>query len=166
MIGEEPSTATGGVRIRGLHKHYGDTIALDGLDIDAYPGQILGVAGPNGAGKSTMVKILAAETTPDAGEILIDEQHWSVDIGVHRVAVVHQEPQLFPNLTVGENVMVGREGTRWMRRDLNPQERTVMRDLGIDDVRDRPLEDVPLAIRQRTEIATGTGPTGARVPVR
>ena len=52
------------------------------------------------------------------GEILVDGEPWSVDIGVHRVAVVHQEPQLFPNLTVGDNVMVGREGTRWLRRDL------------------------------------------------
>ena len=50
---------TAGVRIRGLRKRYGDTIALDGLDLDARAGEILGVAGPNGAGKSTMVKILA-----------------------------------------------------------------------------------------------------------
>ncbi len=148
-----PVPAAGGVRIRGLRKHYGDTVALDGLDLDARPGQILGVAGPNGAGKSTMVKILAAETSVDAGEILIDDEPWSVDIGVHRVAVVHQEPQLFPNLTVAENVMVGREGTRWLRRGLREQELTVMRDLGIDAVRDRLLEDVPLAIHQRTEIA-------------
>ncbi len=145
--------APGGVRIRGLRKRYGDTIALEGLDLDAYPGQILGVAGPNGAGKSTMVKILAAETSVDDGEILVDGEGWSVDIGVHRVAVVHQEPQLFPNLTVGDNVMVGREGTRWMRRSLRDQELSVMRDLGIDDLRDRLLGDVSLAVHQRTEIA-------------
>lgn len=149
----EGSPAAAGVRIRGLRKHYGDTIALDGLDLDAHAGQILGVAGPNGAGKSTMVRILAAETEPDAGEILVDGEPWSVDIGVHRVAVVHQEPQLFPNLTVGDNVMVGREHTRFLRRDLTAKEHAVMRDLAIDDVRDRLLEDVPLAIHQRTEIA-------------
>jgi ABC-type sugar transport system ATPase subunit len=148
-----PEGAARGVRIRGLRKHYGDTIALDGLDLDARPGQILGIAGPNGAGKSTMVKVLAAETLPDAGEILVDGEPWSVDIGAHRVAVVHQEPQLFPNLTVGDNIMVGREHTRYLRRDLTPQEHTVMRDLGIDEVRDRLLEDVPLAVQQRTEIA-------------
>ncbi|MET0771995.1 MAG: sugar ABC transporter ATP-binding protein [Candidatus Limnocylindrales bacterium] len=145
--------ATSGVRIRGLRKHYGDTIALDGLDLDALPGQILGIAGPNGAGKSTMVKVLAAETSPDAGEILVDGEPWSVDIGAHRVAVVHQEPQLWPNLTVGDNVMVGREGSRWMRPRLNDAERAVMRDLAIDDLRNRPMEDVPLAVHQRTEIA-------------
>lgn len=145
--------ATSGVRIRGLRKHYGDTVALDGLDLDARAGEILGVAGPNGAGKSTMVKVLAAETEPDAGEILVDGEPWSVDIGVHRVAVVHQEPQLFPNLSVGDNVMVGREHTRYLRRQLDERELAVMRDLAIDDVRGRPFGDVPLAVQQRTEIA-------------
>jgi ABC-type sugar transport system ATPase subunit len=150
---EGPVAPVLGVRIRGLRKRYGDTVALDGLDLDMLPGQILGVAGPNGAGKSTMVKVLAAEVAPDEGEILVDGEPWSVDIGVHRVAVVHQEPQLFPNLTVGENVMVGREHSRYLRRDLTQRELAVMRDLAIDDVRDRLLEDVPLAVHQRTEIA-------------
>lgn len=144
---------TRGVEIRGLRKHYGDTIALDGLDLQARPGEILGVAGPNGAGKSTMIKILAAETPQTAGEILVDGEPWSIDIGVHRVAVVHQEPQLFPNLTVGDNVMIGREHTRWLRRGLNDIERQVMGELGILELKDAPLEFVPLAIQQRTEIA-------------
>jgi ABC-type multidrug transport system ATPase subunit len=61
-----------GLRIRGLRKWYGDTRALDGLDLDAAPGQILGVAGPNGAGKSTLIKILAGETTADGGTIELD----------------------------------------------------------------------------------------------
>src|SRR5439155_1108698 len=77
-----------GVRIRGLRKRYGDTVALDGLDLDARPGEILGIAGPNGAGKSTMVKILAGEVDRDEGEILVDGQPWSSDYGSNRVAVI------------------------------------------------------------------------------
>src|SRR6185437_13053010 len=98
-----------GVSIRGLRKRYGDTIALNGLDLDARPGEILGVAGPNGAGKSTMVKILAGEVDRDDGEILVDGTPWTSGVGSHRVAVVHQEPQLFPNLTVAENILAGYE---------------------------------------------------------
>src|SRR5438876_12284313 len=98
-----------GVRIRGLRKRYGDTVALDGLDLDARPGEILGVAGPNGAGKSTMVKVLAGEVDWDEGDISVDGESWSSEFGSSRVAVVHQEPQLFPNLTVGENVVAGFE---------------------------------------------------------
>lgn len=142
-----------GVVISGLRKSYGDTVALDGLDIEARPGEILGVAGPNGAGKSTMIKILAAETSPDGGDISVDGDAWSVDIGAHRIAVVHQEPQLFPNLTVADNVMIGREQTRYLRRGLNDTERAVMAELGILEVRDRLLGLVPLAVQQRTEIA-------------
>ena len=155
VVPPEPDLANApivGLRIRGLRKWYGDTRALDGLDIDARPGEILGVAGPNGAGKSTLIKILAGEATEDAGEIALDGAAWNPLLDRERVAVVHQEPQLFPNLTVGENLMVGREGTRMMRPRLNNQERTLMTDLAISDYRDRPLDMVPLAIQQRTEI--------------
>ncbi len=102
-----------GVRIRGVRKLYGETVALAGLDLDARPGEILGVAGPNGAGKSTMVKILAGEVDWDEGEILVDGEPWSREFGSNRVAVVHQEPQLFPNLTVGENIVAGHEPNGW-----------------------------------------------------
>jgi ABC-type sugar transport system ATPase subunit len=138
--------------IRGLSKRYGDTQALDGLDIDARPGEILGVAGPNGAGKSTVIKILAGEVTEDAGEIRLSGAEWRPMMHRDRVAVVHQEPQLFPNLSVAENLMIGREGTRALVRDLNADERSLMEDLAILEYADRPLSSVPLAMRQRVEI--------------
>ena len=146
-----PSTSAG-LRIRDLRKWYGDTRALDGLDIDALPGRILGIAGPNGAGKSTLIKILAGETDADAGEIALDGAAWSPRVERDRVAVVHQEPQLFPNLSVGDNLMVGREGTRTLRRDLDERERSLMADLAILEYSSRPLDSVPLAIQQRVEI--------------
>ena len=59
-----------GVRLRGLHKRYGATVALAGLDLDIRPGEVLGIAGPNGAGKSTLVRIIAGEERPDDGELL------------------------------------------------------------------------------------------------
>jgi ABC-type sugar transport system ATPase subunit len=142
-----------GVRIRGLRKRYGDTIALDGLDLDAQPGEIVGVAGPNGAGKSTMVKILAGEVSWDEGEILVDGQPWSSAYGSNRVAVVHQEPQLFPNLTVGENILAGHEGSRWHWPKIDESHKGLFAQLGIsDEVRDMPLGDLGVAIQQRTEI--------------
>ncbi len=143
---------TRGLRIVGLRKWYGDTRALDGLDVDANPGEILGVAGPNGAGKSTMIKILAGETTADDGEIQLDGRTWDTASDRDRVAVVHQEPQLFPNLTVAQNMMVGREGTRALVRHLDPRERSLMDDLAILDLADVPLGSVPLAVQQRVEI--------------
>lgn len=141
-----------GLLIRGLRKRYGDTRALDGLDLDARPGEILGIAGPNGAGKSTLIKILAGETSPDAGEIQLDGRYWDTTVDRDRVAVVHQEPQLFPNLTVAENMIVGREGTRALTRDLDKAERVLMDSLAILGYAKRRVEAVPLGIQQRIEI--------------
>ena len=131
--------ARSGLRIRGLRKWYGDTRALDGLDLDARRGEILGIAGPNGAGKSTLIKILAGETAANDGEIMLDGRTWATEADRDRVAVVHQEPQLFPNLTVAQNLMVGREGTRALVRGLDADERTLLADLAILEIADRPL---------------------------
>ena len=142
-----------GVEIRGLRKAYGETVALDGLDLFAERGRILGIAGPNGAGKSTMIKILAGETPSGAGEIIVEGQPWSPVIGARLVAVVHQEPQLFPNLTVAENLVIGRERNRWVKHGLDEHERELLAALAILDVADTQLALCPLAIQQRTEIA-------------
>src|SRR5580765_4151550 len=147
------SAETAGVRIRGLVKRYGDTIALDGIDLDARPGEILGIAGPNGAGKSTMVKILAGEVGWDSGDIEVDGEPWSSDYGSNRVAVVHQEPQLFPNLTVGENIVVGHEENGWRWPRTGEGDHVLAEELGIvEKLRDTPLGALGLAVQQRTEI--------------
>lgn len=146
-------TESAGVEIRALRKTYGDTVALSSLDLVAPAGRITGIAGPNGAGKSTLMKILAGEEAPDSGEILVDGQRWSRSVGAQRVAVVHQEPQLFPNLTVAENLLIGRERSRWLRHGLSAADRGLLDDLGVLGVAHRLLGEMPLAVQQRTEIA-------------
>jgi ABC-type sugar transport system ATPase subunit len=116
---------------------------------------ITGIAGPNGAGKSTMVRILAGETARDDGDILLGGAPWDVDTANHAVAVVHQEPQLFPNLTVGDNIMVGREGVVARHPSLGEPDRTLLAQFGILDLVDRPLGLLPLALQQRVEIVRG-----------
>ncbi len=142
-----------GIRARGLQKRYGSTVALAGIDLDIRPGEVLGIAGPNGAGKSTLIRIIAGEERPDSGELTFDDKPWAPTADWHAVAVVHQEPQLFPNLTVAENVLVGREGTSTGRPRLGPADAKVMDALGILQFADRLLDDCTLATQQRTEIA-------------
>jgi ABC-type sugar transport system ATPase subunit len=146
------STDVAGVQIKGLRKRYGDTVALDGLDLVARPGEVLGVAGPNGSGKSTMVKILAGEVGWDDGDIVVDGEPWSSEFGSHRVAVVHQEPQLFPNLTVGENIVAGQEEDGWLWPKTGDKHHRLFEELGLLHLRDVPLGELGLAILQRTEI--------------
>lgn len=146
-------TAGGGVQVRDLRKRYGDTVALDGLSLAARPGEILGVAGPNGAGKSTLIKVLADEVRADSGEVLIDGEPWTPSLRARGIAVVHQEPQLFPNLTVAQNLLVGRERRRVLTHGINSDERVLLDDLGIGHRAEQRLAAVPLAVQQCTEIA-------------
>ncbi|MFE2263892.1 ATP-binding cassette domain-containing protein [Streptomyces griseosporeus] len=70
-IDNKPSGAGSAVTVRGLVKHYGETKALDGVDLDVREGTVMGVLGPNGAGKTTLVRILSTLITPDAGQATV-----------------------------------------------------------------------------------------------
>lgn len=141
------------LEIRGIRKHYGNTRALDGLDLSATPGEILGIAGPNGAGKTTLIRILAGEEIETAGSILLDGKPWSPGTTDSTVAVVHQESQLFPNLSVRDNLAVGRESSRFWRPRSGPNEGRVLTWLGLAGYANSVVGSLPLAVQQRTEIA-------------
>lgn len=151
-VDQQPSGNAVGVSISGLTKRYGDTQALAGIELDVLCGTIHGIAGPNGAGKSTLIKILAGEEKPDGGTISIYGETWTSDIGSNRIAVVHQEAELFPNLTVGENLLVGREGSVTRPR-IGAPERAVLEEMDLTRYTNVVLGDLPLGLQQRTEIA-------------
>src|SRR5437016_1548070 len=99
------------VELRGIAKQFGGVQALRGVDFRLLPGEVHALVGENGAGKSTLVKILAGIHKPDSGTIVLDGEP-IVIAGPARarasgIAVVHQEPRLFPDLTVAENVFIG-----------------------------------------------------------
>jgi len=139
--------------LRGIHKSFGETQALRGVDLDIRSGEVLGIAGPNGAGKSTLMRVLAGEEERDSGDITVDGGAWRTGDPRDLVAVVHQEPQLWPNLTVAQNMLVAREPAGIAFPRLPAADREVLRGLGIEGYADRLLSDCPLAVRQRVEIA-------------
>jgi ABC-type sugar transport system ATPase subunit len=152
-VSASPKAARSAIEIRGLRKSYGDTRALAGLDLTIRPGEVIGIAGPNGAGKSTLVRILGGEEAADEGEIFFAGEPLTRAAAARSVAVVHQEPQLFPNLTVAENLLVGLEHGRVLRPRLRKHERELMNELRLTPFAGRPLEWTSLATQQRTEIA-------------
>jgi len=107
-----PLTSAPDVRIRGLHKAYGSTHALDGADLDVQAGAVHAVIGENGAGKSTLVKVLAGLVVPDEGRAEIGGA--AADLGSPHhaqragVATAFQELSLAPDLTVAENLSLPR----------------------------------------------------------
>jgi len=131
------------VALRGISKRFAATQALDDVSLDLLPGEIHALVGENGAGKSTLVKILAGVHQPDSGTIQIDGETTQIQ-GPARaralgIAVVHQEPQLFPNLTVGENILAGREGSGpWWPR-VGQAGRALFDELGVGHLIDVPL---------------------------
>ncbi len=149
----EADAGTGSVVLENVQKRFGDTIALDGLSLTAAAGEIFGIAGPNGSGKSTMIKILAGEVEADAGRILFDGEERSDEDPARTVAIVHQEPQVFPNLTVAENILVGRERRRTLMRKVDDLETELLEEMGLAPQANRILGGLPLASQQRTEIA-------------
>jgi ABC-type sugar transport system ATPase subunit len=140
------------MELRSIEKAYGETRALQGIDLVIRSGEMLGIAGPNGAGKSTLVRILAGEETRDAGEISVNGRAWTPGDPQDRVAVVHQEPQLWPNLTVAQNMAVGREPSSIRFPRDAAYDRAILRHLEIDRYAERPLAECPLTVRQRVEI--------------
>jgi ABC-type sugar transport system ATPase subunit len=143
---------TSGLAVTGIAKAYGTTKALRNANLNAPRGEITGIAGPNGAGKSTLVGILGGEFSADGGTILLNgkfvdqKELWS------RVAVVHQEPQLFPNLSVWENVLAGQEGTSIAWPRANETVRSLLIDFDLWKVRGAELGSIPIAAQQRVEI--------------
>lgn len=98
---------------RGLVKHYGQVVALDGTDFELFPGEILAVIGDNGAGKSTLIKALSGALQPDAGEIRLNGQliHFSSPSDARRqgIETVYQTLAVAPSMNVYENLFLGRE---------------------------------------------------------
>lgn len=134
-----------------LTKRYGATQALTGLSLCLQSGSVVGIAGPNGAGKSTLMRILCGEEKADGGRITLIRD--GVEVQDFTVAVVHQEPQLWPNLTVRQNLAVGRETKSSGKVAAGPDAFSVMAMLDIARFADFELADLSLAVHQRVEIA-------------
>jgi len=150
------------LELAGIRKSYPGVLALNGVNLSVFPGEVVGLVGENGAGKSTLMKVLGGVLEPDAGVIRTD--------GVERLALsvqeamaagiafVHQELNLFENLDVAANVFIGREvlaggflklvDTRALRRRVQP----LLDRLGCDFGPDAMVESLSLAQRQLVEI--------------
>ncbi|MGW1953331.1 sugar ABC transporter ATP-binding protein [Streptomyces sp. NPDC001920] len=92
------------VRVRGLAKRFGGTLALAGVDLDVHPGSVLALLGPNGAGKSTLIKVLAGVHHADAGQITVDGHPLGSHGASRCMSFIHQDLGLVEWMTVAENI--------------------------------------------------------------
>ncbi len=122
------------IEVRGAVKRFGAVTALDGVDLEAYPGEVVAILGDNGAGKSTLMRCLSGADRLDAGPILMD----GVPVTIHQpgdardlgIETVYQDLALFDNLRPTENFYAGRElsGPAWLPRSLRFLKRRRMTD--------------------------------------
>ena len=145
---------------RDVVKTYGSTRALKGVNFDIRRGKVTTLFGENGAGKSTLMKILSGVTTPTSGGIELDGRpiafSSTVDARDHGVSIIHQELSLAPNLSVRDNIFLGRELRGATGVDFGEearQARLLMRELEEDIDPLTPVEALRLGQRQIVEIA-------------
>ncbi|MEU2724734.1 sugar ABC transporter ATP-binding protein [Streptomyces smyrnaeus] len=147
--------------LREVNKSFGSVRALRGVHLDLYAGETHALAGENGAGKSTLIKILAGVHTPDSGTVLLDGSpavfHGPADARDAGIAVIYQEPTLFGDLSIAENIFMGRQPRRFMGRIDHTAVReataALMDRLGVDLHPDRAARGLSIADQQIVEIA-------------
>ena len=145
---------------RDVVKTYGGTRALKGVNFDVHRGKVTTLFGENGAGKSTLMKILSGVEKPTSGEIVLDGRpvHFTDtnDARDHGISIIHQELSLAPNLSVRDNMFMGRELQGPTGVDYKEEERRtreVLRDLAENIDPSTPVSDLRLGQQQLIEIA-------------
>ena len=149
------------IELVGIAKQFGAVQALRGVDLNLYPGEVHALVGENGAGKSTLVKILAGIHRPDSGTVKVGgevvELRSPTQAQALGIAVVQQEPMMFPDLDVAENVFMGRHPRdRFGRVDWKRMYREVdhlLVSLDVSLSSHTPVQGLSVAEQQLVEIA-------------
>ncbi|HEU0245276.1 MAG TPA: sugar ABC transporter ATP-binding protein, partial [Candidatus Limnocylindrales bacterium] len=148
------------LRASEIRKSFGGVEVLHGVDLDAAGGSVLALLGENGAGKSTLVKIIAGDYTPDGGAVIVDDTPYSsltpIDAQRLGVAIIFQEFQDAPTLTVAENISMGRLPHRgglvnW--GEVNRRAAKILRELEVDIDPQARIDTLRVGERQIVEIA-------------
>lgn len=156
-----PPDAPPRVRLSAIAKHFGAVIAISHADLAVKPGSVHAIVGENGAGKSTLIKILAGAESADKGSLEIEgkvaKYSTTTDAIAAGIATVYQEPQLFGELTVAENIFIGREHRVGGRVDWKKQQREVSKLLDLIGLPPRyatlAVDDLSIASKQQVAIA-------------
>ncbi len=165
------STAEPFLAVRDISKAYPGVQALDGVSLDIRSGEVHALVGENGAGKSTLVRILAGAVRADSGQILLDGKPITLtsprQAELLGIAVIYQEFNLVPYLSVAENIMLGREPTHGIAvdwKELNARAAAALGRLGVELPLNAEVRRLSVAQQQMVEIAKALS-TQARVIV-
>jgi len=164
------ASATPLVRMADIRKRFGENHVLRGVSFDVRAGEVHALLGENGAGKSTLMKVLMGVHEADSGRIELDGQDIAGrsvrELLAQGIAMIFQELSLLPNLTVGQNLLLGREprlaGWRIDARALRRDAQALIDRHGFDLRADAPVRELGFAQRQMVEVLKAVS-RGARV---
>ena len=166
------SVAQAVLTMSGISKRFPGVIALEDVDLEIYPNEVVALIGENGAGKSTLMKILGGVIERDAGTIRLDgeeiEIHSPSEASRRRIEFIHQELSVLDNLDVAANIFLHREPTKggWLklidRGRLYREADALLAKLGLDVSSRTALAKLSLAQQQLVEIARAIS-VGARI---
>ena len=142
------------VQIRGLSKRYGETAAVDAIDLDVYAGELFAILGGSGSGKTTLLRLLAGFEQPTAGQILIDGADMSGVAPYERpVNMMFQSYALFPHMTVEQNVAYGLKKDRVDASEIKDRVAGMLQLVRIAPLASRKPERLSGGERQRVALA-------------
>lgn len=156
--------------MKAISKTFPGVKALEDVDFSLRRGEVHALIGENGAGKSTLIKVLTGVEHPDAGVIEFDGKAVEVKSPQHAqeigISTVYQEVNLCTNISVAENIMLGREprrfgGIHW--KQLNDKARQALKRLSVDIDVTQPLGNYSIAIQQMTAIARSLEVSDAKI---
>jgi simple sugar transport system ATP-binding protein len=158
------------VTMKGINKAFPGVQALEAVDFSLQRGEIHALVGENGAGKSTLIKILTGVEWQDTGTITLENEDVFIRSPQHAqdlgISTVYQEVNLCPNLTVAENILIGREPRKFGRIDwkaMNSRARQILASLDIDIDVTQPLESYSVAIQQMAAIGRALEISSAKI---
>ena len=150
------------VRIEGVSKHFGETVAVDNLTLDIARGEFVTFLGPSGCGKSTTLRILGGFERPTRGRVILDSEDVTLQPPEKRhVNMVFQDYALFPHMTVRQNISFGLELKGMDKAGIRQRQDEIMAFLELDGYGDRYPGQLSGGQRQRVALARALAPDPA-----